>query len=318
VRRHLPVVSPKAFRWLAFGVLLSIVALIGTGEWVRLSESGLGCPTWPYCTANDIAATLHYHAMVEFTNRCIITLVGIGVGLTFLATFLLPERRRDLRWLAGALIAGYVGEAVLGGITVLEKLNPALVAGHLILAFLLVADAVVLHWRAGRAPGKALAHNSPETLWLVRLMLLALAVIVMAGTVATGSGPKAGQPGTPRFPFPFPAAVEFHAICGMFLFGATVAAFFAIRAAKLPYEVRRSHLALLGALCLQGVLGYSTYFTGVEIFLADFHAVEAAVVAILLVRFYLHLRDRRPALSLVRGDVAPSVAGAGRRSAAGR
>lgn len=129
MRRHLPVVSPKAFRWLAFGVLLSIVALIGTGEWVRLSESGLGCPTWPYCTANDIAATLHYHAMVEFTNRCIITLVGIGVGLTFLATFLLPERRRDLRWLAGALIAGYVGEAVLGGITVLEKLNPALWPG---------------------------------------------------------------------------------------------------------------------------------------------------------------------------------------------
>lgn len=292
-------VSERHFRLLSLLTVISLVALIGSGGWVRLSESGLGCPTWPKCYSNQLAAHDTYHALVEFANRCVITTVGVLVALMLLAALRRHNPRRDLTWLAGGLVVGYVGEAVLGGITVLLKLAPELVAAHLVLAMLLLVDGVILHWRAGDsrpAEAKAPAREpsvGPDVRRLGQLLLAAITAVVVLGTVATGSGPRAGNPGTKRFPFKFSSTVELHAVVGMFLFGLVVASFFVLKATDAPQRVRRLHLGLLGLMALQGIVGYVQYFTKLQIDLVEIHIVGAALLVIALVRFNLELGPPR-------------------------
>jgi cytochrome c oxidase assembly protein subunit 15 len=305
-------VSERHFRWLSLLTLISLVALIGSGGWVRLSESGLGCPTWPKCYSNQLAAHDTYHALVEFANRCVITTVGVLVVLTLVAALRRRNPRRDLSWLAAGLVVGYVGEAVLGGITVLLKLAPELVAAHLILAMLLLVDGVVLHWRAGdgspAGEGSAAGEGRPaaepassapapvagiDVRRLGQLLLAAITAVIVLGTVATGSGPRAGSPDTKRFPFKFSSTVELHAVVGMFLFGLVVASFFALRATGASERLRKLHLGVVGLMALQGIIGYIQYFTKLQIDLVEVHIIGAALLLIALVRFNLELGPPR-------------------------
>ena len=295
--------QPDVLRWLAFVAVLSIVGLIGSGAWVRLSGSGLGCPTWPDCTRASVVAPASYHALVEFVNRCIITTVGVVVALSVVASLLRRPFRRDLLLLSGGLVAGYVGEAVLGGITVLMKLAPALVAAHLLLAMFLLADAVVLHWRAGsRERGCEVVVHRGVTL-LADLMLLATVVVVAAGTVVAGTGPHSGSPGTPRFPFDFRSTAEFHAVVGMFLFGLVVAACFLLFALRAPRAAWRRYGAAVGLLGLQGALGYATWFSHIEVDVTEAHVFVAGLLVAALVRFRLGFSSARAAGTSVVGSV---------------
>jgi len=304
-----------AFRWLTLAIVVAIICLIGSGAWVRLSESGLGCPTWPACSAHDLVANDNYHALVEFVNRCFIAAIAVLVAVAFLAAALARPRRRDLTWLAGGLIAGYIAEAVLGGITVLAKLAPALVASHLVLAMLLLADAVALYWQASGETSWAEGRRARDARLLGRLILLALSAVVVAGTVATGSGPHSGKPGTPRFGFRFPATVELHAITGMFLFGLVVAAFFVLRSAGAPPSLMRSYYAVLGAIALQGIIGYAQYFSGLPTGLVEVHEVGAAIVVASAVHLNLHMGPLD--VKLRRRPASASSAGASRSGGPG-
>jgi cytochrome c oxidase assembly protein subunit 15 len=292
-------VPERLYRQLTLVTMISIVALIGSGGWVRLSESGLGCPTWPKCYSNHLAAHDSYHALTEFANRCVITVVGVLVVLAFLGALRRRNPRRDLVWLSLAVVLGYVGEAVLGGITVLLKLAPELVAAHLVLAMAVLVVAVHLHWRAGEMGPResATAQRAPtgalDVRLLARLMLAAITLVVILGTVATGSGPRAGSPDTPRFHFRFSSTVELHAIVGMFLFGLVVGAFFILRATDAPRHVRNLHLLLLAGLALQGVIGYAQYFTHLATGLVEIHIIGAALIVIALARFNLELGPPR-------------------------
>jgi cytochrome c oxidase assembly protein subunit 15 len=314
-------VSERHFRLLTLLTIVSLVALIGSGGWVRLSESGLGCPTWPKCYANQLAAHDTYHALIEFVNRCVITTVGVLVVLTLIAAFRRRHARRDLTWLAGGLVVGYVGEAVLGGITVLLKLAPELVAAHLVLAMLLLVDGVVLHWRAGDsrpagadAPGRE-PNVGVDVRRLGQLLLAAITAVIVLGTVATGSGPRAGSPDTKRFPFKFSSTVELHAVVGMFLFGLVVASFFVLRATGAPQRIRKLHLGLLGLMALQGIVGYVQYFTKLQMDLVEIHIIGAALLVIALVRFNLELGPpRTPDYALA--ERTPSTIALPTRSAA--
>lgn len=292
-------VPDRHFRLLSLLTMVSLVALIGSGGWVRLSESGLGCPTWPKCYSNRLAAHDTYHALVEFANRCVITTVGVLVLITLIAALRRQHRRRDITWLSAGLVIGYVGEAVLGGITVLLKLAPELVAAHLILAMALLVDGVLLHWRAGdnRAAGAPVQAPEPSVGLDVRrlgqLLLAAITAVIVLGTVATGSGPRAGSPDTKRFPFKFSSTVELHAVVGMFLFGLVIASFFVLRATGAPQRIRKLHLLLVGMMAAQGVVGYVQYFTKLQIDLVEIHIVGAALLVIALVRFNLELGPPR-------------------------
>jgi cytochrome c oxidase assembly protein subunit 15 len=289
--RHsrLPRVSARLYRRLSLVVVVSVLALIGTGAWVRLSESGLGCPTWPDCTGGHLVAHDTYHALVEFVNRCVITGVAVLVGLAVVGALLAVERRRDLLWLSLGLFAGYVLEAVLGGLTVLARLAPALVAAHLVVAMLLLADAVVLHWQAGRPAGPSAPTAGREVRRLGRLLLVVLGVILVLGTVVAGSGPYAGSAGVSRFAFHFQSVAELHAVVVLFYLGLVVAMYFALRADAVAPSLLRAYGVLLVVTALQGALGYAQYFSGLPVVLVEAHILGAGALVIATVRFNLAL-----------------------------
>lgn len=306
--------NPEILRWLSFLAVASIIGLIGSGAWVRLSGSGLGCPTWPECTSTSVVAPASYHALIEFVNRCIITSVGVVVGLSVVASLLRRPFRRDLVWLSCGLVVGYVGEAVLGGITVLMKLAPTLVAAHLVLAMLLLTDAIVLHWLAGsRERSSPVAVDRGVTL-LADLMLLATVVVVVAGTVVAGTGPHSGSPGTPRFHFDLRSAAEFHAIVGMFLFGLVVAAFFLLFVLRAPLAAWRRYALVVGLIGVQGALGYATWFSHIDVDVTEVHVFVAGLLVAALVRFRLGLSSK-PAVETLTGAGPAGVARAGSVSA---
>ncbi len=301
----------RYYRLIALAAVVSLVALIASGTWVRLSESGLGCPTWPTCYHGQLAAHDSYHALVEFVNRCVITVVGVLVGVAFLGALRRRNPRRDLVWLSLGLVVGYLGEAVLGGITVLLKLSPTLVALHLVLAMVLLVDAVHLHWRAGdlrprdagASPRKSMAEPPGSYLvLLVRLTLATVTALVVLGTVATGSGARAGSPDTPRFALSFASTVAFHAAVGTFLLGLLVAGFFMLAAVDAPRGARRAHLAATVAVLVQGAIGIAQYYTHLDTTLVELHVVGAALIVIALARFNLELGPPR---KLEDRDMAP-------------
>jgi hypothetical protein len=149
VRVRLPRLSPRAYQRITLLALIALVFIIVTGAAVRLTGSGLGCSDWPTCESNQIVAPLEYHAMIEFINRTITGLVSVMVMLAVLGSLVRTPRRRDLTWLSLGLVAGVIGQIVLGGLTVLFELRPPFVIAHFLLSMVLVWNAVVLHHRAG-------------------------------------------------------------------------------------------------------------------------------------------------------------------------
>ena len=292
--RHAVRVGSRMFKGMSLATLVAITLLIATGTWVRLSESGLGCTTWPACTSHDLIAPGTYHSLVEFTNRTTIIVIGILIALVVVSSFLRETKRMDLRLLSIGLLAGYIGEAVLGGITVLLKLAPPLVAAHLILGLILVGNATVLHWRAGISDGAITSNRntvfSTPMLFLSTLMLIMFWIIAVLGTIVTGTGPHSGKPGTPRFHLSLGAMVEFHGGVGLVFYGIAIAFFIALLGQKAPKDtVRRAHIVVI-LLTLQGILGYSIWFTKFSVIPAEMHTFGAAVLLIALIRMKLGMR----------------------------
>ncbi|MFC0080975.1 heme A synthase [Aciditerrimonas ferrireducens] len=298
-------VSPTTYRRLSLAAVVAIVGLVATGGWVRVSESGLGCPTWPKCTgASIVAPASSYHAWVEFSNRCLITAIGVLIAVLVVTALAARPRRRELVVLSLGLAVGYVGEAVLGGITVLAKLNPALVASHLVLALLLLSDAVALHWLAS-TPGP-LARGRfglPELRPRVgrgvvlgsRLLALCFWVTVVLGTVVTGTGPYSGQHGTPRFGFTILSTVLVHGGSGLVFGGVMLATLVLLGATGAPRDVQRRLWVAAGLLGAQGALGASVYFTHFRAGIIEAHVIGAAVLLVALFRYSLGLYEPVPA-----------------------
>src|SRR4051794_468596 len=131
---RIPTISPTAFRRLAIVAAVLLGLIVVSGAAVRLTGSGLGCPTWPRCTDTSLVAPASYHAWVEFGNRVVTTVVGVFVAVVALASLVRRPRRRDLVVLAWAQIAGFAGQAVVGGLSVLYDLAPPFVIAHFLLS----------------------------------------------------------------------------------------------------------------------------------------------------------------------------------------
>jgi len=266
------------FRRLIYGLLLFLqAALILTGGAVRLTGSGLGCPTWPECTPGSYTPVPHQaegqlHAWIEFGNR-LLTFGLVAVSLLVLAHVLITKRR-DLRLLAIGQLLGILGQGVLGGITVLTDLHPLPVASHLLLSIILVAGAVSLYDRR-ESPVEKLSERDRLNSILSRSHILLAFVVIILGTLVTGSGPHAGDEKAQRFGFDIRSVSILHADAVIALFGLTLALFVAFRANQ---KVKKKILIFTAIALAQGLIGYIQYFTGIPEILVAAHLLGAALV----------------------------------------
>ncbi len=273
--------SPATVNRLAVIALAANVAIVASGGLVRLTDSGLGCPSWPNCAGDSVVPTrqLSWHKYVEFGNRLFTYVVLAAVVAALIAVLRERPRRPRVRTWAWLVFLGVPAQAVMGGITVLTHLNPWAVAAHFVLSMLLVGAATVLWWRT-RTP----AAESPRPLHplLVRLSwltwLLTYAVFCV-GTVVTGAGPHAGDPTAKRIAVKPGSVAQLHADLVMLLVGTSFALAVAVTAAGAPRVVRTTTRLLLAALAFQTAVGFAQYFDKLPIGLVELHLLGAALIA---------------------------------------
>jgi heme a synthase len=302
-----PVLAPTAqsMRRIALAGVIADAAIMSTGAAVRLSSSGLGCPDWPRCSAADVVASKNagqtlFNTWIEFGNRLLNFPLVIITVLVFVAAWRFRpqgKRRRDLVWLAAIQPAGVVAQAVIGGIVVLTKLNPAAVSIHFLVSASIVAGAVVLHVRCteGHDPPRIVVRGD---LYLLSAALVAVTgVMLAAGTVVTGTGPLAGHADTPRYKLPLEGVTQLHADIGWLMAGLAVALVVGLRMSGAPARVVRASLIMFAALVAQGVIGYIQYFTHLPAGLVWVHVTGSVLVWIAVLRLFLFMRDRGPLMS---------------------
>ncbi len=308
-RRSLTV-SPATFRVLAAVALGLLCIIVVTGAAVRLTGSGLGCSDWPNCEPGDFVSVSNPNQAIEQVNRLFTGLVSVSVIAAVLGSLRRRPYRRDLVWWSLGLVAGVVGQIVLGGITVLVELHPAAVAGHFVLSMVLVADAVVLLRRASQPEGPRAPVVGRADLWIARVAVALGCGLIITGPIVTGSGPHAGDAAAPRFGLAITSATRVHSIV-MWCFLATVVVLLVriVRSADTePAHVRgvlRRGQWLLGVIVAQGAIGYTQYFLGIPPALVVAHIAGATAVFATLVWFHLGLSAPTASPDLVaRTDAA--------------
>ena len=309
-RRRLPELDLRTFRRLTLLGVIMLALIVVTGGAVRLTGSGLGCPTWPQCGDGSFVPHSAYsiNGAIEFGNRLVSVVIGVVMLATPLAALRLREPRRDLVLLSFGLWGGFLAQVVLGGITVLVKLHPATVAAHFLVSMVLLFNAVVLHRRARQAPGRTTPAVRMELLWLARLLVVVAAAALAIGTVVTGSGPHSGDSEeVVRFGFDIVTVAQLHADVAMVLTGLTLAMVFVVRLAGAPAEARRSANALLLAVVAQGAIGFAQYFTGVPEVLVALHMAGATIMWIITVQLWLAMAERPPAPASAWSSARPAA-----------
>ena len=278
---RLPVLTPVAFRRLAVVATALLAAIVVSGAAVRLTSSGLGCPTWPRCTHTSLIAPPSYHALVEFINRVVSAAVGIVVAAVAVGALLRRPFRRDLAWLAWSLVAGFIGQAVLGGLSVVYGLAPGWVMAHFLLSMLLLWAAIVLvHRSDGTWPTRMAPPVRRELRALTLLLTGVAAGVLVLGTVTTGTGPHAGDSTkhVPRFGLPLERVTQLHADAALLLTGLIVATLFAVRLSDANAVVRRRATWVAAAVVVQVVIGYVQYFLDLPPSVVGLHVAGATVL----------------------------------------
>ncbi len=263
--------------------------IVVTGGAVRLTGSGLGCPTWPRCTPGSYTPVPHQaqgtlHSWIEFGNRLltfvlIISILAAVIGvMRWRVQYHEGRERRALNWLAAGQLLGVIAQIVLGGFTVLTHLNPAAVGAHFLLSIVILAASLSLRQRMLRKPQ---ADVSGTSRILIRILLGLTVIVLTIGTVVTGSGPHAGDAKAPRYHFDPQAVSWLHADAVIALIALTFALILLMRAtedmAHRSFILRRATLFFF--ICLaQGLIGYIQYFTGLPEALVAAHLLGADLV----------------------------------------
>ena len=285
--------SPAAYRRVTLLAVLALFFIVVTGGAVRLTDSGLGCPDWPACHNDRLVARWEYHAMVEFVNRVVTGLVSVIVAVAVLGSMRRTPRRPDLTRYSLGLVAGVVGQIVLGGLTVLFDLAPQLVMGHFLLSMVLLWCAVVLHHRAGRPDHDVIvvAHD-PELVRVSRVVMAAASVAIVLGTVVTASGPHSGDETAVRLGIDPREAARLHGISVIILLLLVLYTVWGMRRTQAPPALLRRAEVLVAVLVAQTAVGYAQYFTGIPPVLVGIHIAGAAAVWVAVVWFRVGVGDR--------------------------
>jgi cytochrome c oxidase assembly protein subunit 15 len=286
--------SAQTVHRFAIAALVANIAIVVTGGAVRLTGSGLGCPSWPSCTDESFVPTDQYgvHGFIEFGNRQLTYALGVVIVATLVAAWRQRPRRRDVRALSLALFLGIPTQAVIGGITVLTDLNPWTVMLHFLCSMALVGLATVLVRRTREGDGPPRIVVPALLRWLAIGQLAVLAVALYLGTVVTGSGPHAGDVKAPRTGLDPESVSQLHADVVFLLVGLTVGLVVAFAAARAPRAARRAAVILLALELAQGVVGFVQYFTDLPVVLVGVHMLGASLLVVASVNVVLSTRDR--------------------------
>lgn len=263
--------GPRAMaRWAVVSLVMNIVIVV-TGALVRLTGSGLGCPTWPRCTTESYVShpALGIHGAIEFGNRLLTFVLIIAAILTFVSALFYRDHgrpRRDLRWLTAAMALAIPFQGVIGGITVLTQLNPYVVALHLVLSMVLIALAVWLVRKTWRSTPTLAPASS---VLLTRVIFVGVWAAVWIGTTVTGSGPHAGAESAPRNGLNSALVTDLHAYTVYAVTALTVLAVVVIRS--------RATWLLLGVELVQASVGIAQYRLGLPIGLVALHLLGASL-----------------------------------------
>ncbi len=263
---RLPRIGPRTYAHIAMAALVILALIVFSGAAVRLTGSGLGCPTWPECHGHLVTTQLDGHAAIEFGNRMVTGVVAILAVVAALAAFLRAPFRRDLAILGVLLPIGVAGQVVLGGMSVLYGLAPGWVMAHFLLSQMILAAAIALAWRARHEPGERPAEPR-RTVIATRALAPLTAWVLFMGTVATASGPHPGSSGTgevvTRLSFhgggTLDWVIHWHGRFSTLLGLSAVALFFHLRRVGANAQARRAVTTLCLLLAAQGVVGAVQY-----------------------------------------------------------
>ncbi|MEV0147459.1 MULTISPECIES: COX15/CtaA family protein [unclassified Nonomuraea] len=291
--------TATSFRAWALASVAANAGITVSGAAVRVTGSGLGCPTWPRCTPDSFVPVPHpevamANMLVEFGNRLVTFLVlAVGVACVLSALRLAP-RRRSVLGLALLQPLGVLAQALWGGLVVRTMLNPFTVSVHFLISIALVAACWMLYRRIGEGDGPVRRVVHRDIRRLGHVLIAAVSVLLLAGVVVTGTGPHSGDVLASRFDLDIESVVRLHADVAYLVVGLSFALAFALHVTDAPRPARRAALALLGIELLQGVIGYVQYFLAVPAFLVGLHVLGATLVWIFALRAVTALRVRGP------------------------
>ncbi|MGW7379831.1 COX15/CtaA family protein [Streptomyces sp. NPDC054794] len=304
--------DPRTVQRAALSALVMAVVIVVTGGAVRLTGSGLGCPTWPTCTDDSLTTTraMGFHGAIEFGNRMLTYVLCAAVGWAIVAARAEKPWRRGLTRLGWAQFWVIMGNAVLGGIVVLVGLNPYTVAAHFLLSSALIAVATVMWQRTREGDGAARPLVGKAVQQLVWFLVAASALLIAVGTVVTGAGPHAGDSSeVDRIQLDWETVTKLHAVLAWIVVTLTFALWFVLKAVDAPEGPLHRTRELFVILLVQGVIGYVQYFTHLPEVLVGLHMLGSCLVWIGVLRVLLSLRERPDVAAGVPGPSAEATVG---------
>ncbi|PYI66240.1 heme A synthase [Arthrobacter livingstonensis] len=284
VTDKLPTSVTPAIRRLSVGLLIGQGILIVSGGVVRLTGSGLGCPTWPQCTAGSLTNTpaMGIHGVIEFANRTL-TFALAAVALALLVMLWnLRKERRDLFWLTFSLLASIPVQAVIGGITVLSGLNPYVVSLHFLVSAALVVFSMLLVNRAYGRTGRTAPAGAVRPRKTIRQLTVVAAactyLAVALGTLVTGSGPHSGDATSPRTNLDGYLVTRIHVLPVYLLVAVSLILLVLLWSRGRGDILRNAAILLILTVVYQGAIGYWQYFTGVPSLLVGLHMAGSSLL----------------------------------------
>jgi cytochrome c oxidase assembly protein subunit 15 len=273
---------------LLYLLLVFQTGIVLTGAAVRITGSGLGCPTWPECTYGSYVpvagqAEGAFHAWIEFGNRLLTFLLLFAAVAVVI--YAIKKARRDLLWRALLQVLGIFGQGIIGGITVKTDLNPLAVASHFILSIFLIAGAVSIVAR-GRSPLISIRPTETKVKILAHVQVLLTFIVIVIGTLVTGSGPHAGDLDAPRLNLDERAITWLHADAVIALFGVSLAL---LVLSEISPETKRRVKIFFAITLAQGLVGYAQYVLGLPEILVIVHVLGSTLVWIASWRIWLSI-----------------------------
>jgi cytochrome c oxidase assembly protein subunit 15 len=292
-------ISPAGYIWVSRFALILLCVIVVSGAAVRLSGSGLGCSDWPRCNSEKFIDVSTTHGAIEQVNRLFTGLVtAIVIAAVLAARFRVPYRK-DLVMLSWGLVAGVIGQIVLGGIVVLTDLHPLANQGHFVLSMILVANALVLHQRAKNDRKVDRLSTLSGLQKLVRLTVAMGSLALITGTVVTGSGPHAGDEKARRFDLAITTVARIHGISVLVAIGLLILVAWKMKQQRAQQLFGPLEMVLVIAI-LQATIGYVQYFNDIPALLVGIHVFGATMFFLSLVNLWMasnQIADANPEMT---------------------